>query len=41
MAPKFSPGINTVQDLADSKEIQMTVLKDTSIDTMLSVSYYI
>lgn len=37
MAPKFSPLINTVQDLADSREISIVVLKHTSVDSALFV----
>lgn len=38
MAPKFIPLINTVEDLAVSKDIQLTVLKDTFTYSMLAVS---
>lgn len=39
-APKFVPLINTVQDLADSRELQVSSLKFTSIDSTLLVSIY-
>ena len=39
-APRFVPLINTVQDLADSRELQVSSLKFTSIDSTLLVSIY-
>ena len=39
-APRFIPLINTVQDLADSREIKIAPLKFTSIDSALAVSIF-
>ena len=38
MAPKLLPLINTVQELADSSDLKIAVLKFSSIDSTIFVS---
>jgi hypothetical protein len=38
MAPKFLPVITTVKSLAESRDVQITVLKHTSVESILFVS---
>ncbi len=38
MAPKFLPAITTVKSLAESRDVQVTVLKYTSVESILFVS---
>jgi hypothetical protein len=38
MAPKFLPVITTVKSLAESRDVQVTVLKYTSVESILFVS---
>ena len=38
MAPRFLPLINTVQDLADSRDLKIAVFKFSAVDSALFVS---
>ena len=37
MAPKFVPAITTVKSLAESRDVMVTVLKHTSVESILFV----